>query len=86
MFINNFVIVINLFAKFLVSIYISMAEVARYHGGDGGADPPPDPTRIPSQCESGIFMRIFLVIVYCYICFDSYHFILYFFCSTDRAF
>ena len=31
-----------------------MAEVAHHHDGDGGMGPTPDPTRIPSQCESGI--------------------------------
>ena len=38
----------------MFSLYIYMAEVARHHDRDGGADPPLDPTRIPSQCESGI--------------------------------
>ncbi|XP_062086661.1 uncharacterized protein LOC133792748 isoform X5 [Humulus lupulus] len=28
-------------------------DVARSHGGDAGCDPLPDPTRIPSSCESG---------------------------------
>ncbi|XP_062076400.1 uncharacterized protein LOC133781437 [Humulus lupulus] len=30
------------------------ADVARAHGGDAGGDPPPDPTRIPTTCESEI--------------------------------
>ncbi|XP_062097037.1 uncharacterized protein LOC133803103 [Humulus lupulus] len=30
------------------------ADVARAHGGDAGGDPPPDPTRIPTTCDSGI--------------------------------
>ena len=30
------------------------ADVASYHGGDGGGQDPPDPTTIPSNCESGI--------------------------------
>ncbi|XP_062088664.1 probable fructokinase-7 [Humulus lupulus] len=29
-------------------------DVARAHGGDASSDPPPDPTRIPTTCKSGI--------------------------------
>ena len=29
-----------------------------YHGGDGGADPPRRPTRVPQRCESGIIHYI----------------------------
>ena len=42
-----------------IYIYIIMAEIAHHHGGDGGSDPLPDPSRIPSQCESGIIIYNF---------------------------
>ena len=29
------------------------ADIATYHGGDGGGQDPPDPSRVPSSCESG---------------------------------
>ena len=29
------------------------ATVARSHGGDGADPPPPDPTRVPTSCETG---------------------------------
>ena len=35
------------------------ADVARAHGGDAGGDPPPDPTRIPTTCDSGNFFLLF---------------------------
>lgn len=35
-----------------ISIEGMATRVARGHGGDGGADPPRGPDRIPSTCES----------------------------------
>ena len=32
---------------------IMSADVVSHHGGDGGGQDPNDPSRIPSQCESG---------------------------------
>ena len=29
------------------------ATVARSHGGDGEGDPPPNPTQVPTSCETG---------------------------------
>ena len=29
------------------------AIVAHSHGGDGAGDPPLDPTRVPTSCETG---------------------------------
>lgn len=29
------------------------SAVMRHHGGDGGADPPRDPTHIEADCERG---------------------------------
>ena len=29
------------------------AAVACSHGGDGAGDPPPDPTRVSTSCETG---------------------------------
>ena len=29
------------------------ATIARSHGSDGAAPPPPDPTRVPTSCETG---------------------------------
>ena len=42
--------------KFLSYLYEikHMADVASYHGGDGGSEDPIDPSRIPASCESGI--------------------------------
>lgn len=36
------------------------ADVASYHGGDGGGDDPLDPTREPASCESSGIFFIFL--------------------------
>ena len=36
-----------------------MAVIAHHHDGDGGLDPPPNPTKIPSHCESGIIIYNF---------------------------
>lgn len=30
------------------------ADIATYHGGDGGGRDPPPPSRVPTSCESGI--------------------------------
>ena len=48
--------------KFLSYLYEikHMADVASYHGGDGGGDDPIDPSRILASCESGInFLKTF---------------------------
>lgn len=37
------------------------AQIATHHRGDGGADPPPNPTQLPSQCQSG---NVFLYILF----------------------
>lgn len=40
-----------------ISLYLNLLDmssaVMRHHGGDGGADPPRDPTHIEADCERG---------------------------------
>ena len=63
--------------KIIRYVDISSA-VMQHHGGDGGADPPPDPTQIQADFERGntywvnLFMCIYLLITI-WILYITYH-------------
>ena len=51
---KSFIYITMLFYFLYKNCIVLMAAVeSRYHREDGGADPPPDPTRVPAPCQSG---------------------------------